>query len=66
MVCVIVPEGELPEWDCEPALQADAPGWGWTLLACTCGAAQVGAEKARSQPALAFAQDALLAGVLLC
>jgi len=33
-VCVIVPEGELPEWDRELALRAVALGQVWTLLAC--------------------------------
>jgi len=42
-VCIIVPEGELPEWDREPALRAAALGRAWILLACTCGAVQVGA-----------------------
>jgi len=33
------------------------------LLYCASGAAQVGAEKTQSQPALAFAQDALMDAV---
>ena len=43
-------------WACLDELDNQA----WTLLACTCGAAQVGAGKTRSQPVLRLPREKYL------